>query len=116
MCGPGPENRLAQVGLVPASMGGPEFPARARGADQARGPGKGPAGRPYEDADQKPAGFGGAPGDERDIEVAAVAAYKASLDTGRPLSERKLTNMFGKTSRRWARNRIAEARQSPVPA
>jgi hypothetical protein len=45
-----------------------------------------------------------------------VAAYKASLDTGRPLSERKLANMFGKTSRRWARHRIAEARQSQVPA
>jgi len=32
------------------------------------------------------------------------------------LSERKLAAMFGKTSRRWARNRIAEARQVPVPA
>jgi Protein of unknown function (DUF2637) len=116
MGGPGPKNRLAQAGLVPASMGGPEFPARAKGADQARGPGKGPAGHPYEDAGQKPADFGGAPADERDIDVAAVAAYKASLDTGRPLSERKLANMFGKTSRRWARHRIAEARQSQVPA
>jgi hypothetical protein len=32
------------------------------------------------------------------------------------LSERKLAGQFGKTSRRWARNRMAEARQSPVPA
>jgi len=46
---------------------------------------------------------------------AAVAAYRASLRTGRPLSERKLAGMFGKTSRRWARNRMAEARQSLVP-
>jgi Protein of unknown function (DUF2637) len=115
MCGPGPENRLARVGLVPASMGGPESPARAKRADPVRGPGKGPAGHPYEEADQKPDDSGGKPTDERDIEVAAVAAYKASLDTGMPLSERKLANMFGKTSRRWARHRIAEARQSPAP-
>jgi hypothetical protein len=42
--------------------------------------------------------------------VAAAAAYRASLDSGRPLSERKLAAMFGKTSRRWARRRMAEAR------
>jgi hypothetical protein len=45
-----------------------------------------------------------------------VAAYRASLQVGRPLSERKLAGMFGKTSRRWARSRIAEARQSLTPA
>lgn len=52
------------------------------------------------------------PGDagEDSIEAAAVAAYQASLDIGRPLSERKLAEKFGKTSRRWARNRMAEAR------
>jgi hypothetical protein len=48
--------------------------------------------------------------------VAAVAVYRASLDVGKPLSERKLAAMFGKTSRRWARNRMAEARQTFVPA
>ena len=51
-----------------------------------------------------------------DINAAAVAAYRTSLQTGRPLSERKLAGQFGKTSRRWARNRMAEARQSPSPA
>ena len=50
------------------------------------------------------------------INAAAVAAYRASLQVGRPLSERKLAGQFGKTSRRWARNRMAEARQSLVPA
>ena len=44
-----------------------------------------------------------------DINEAAVAAYRASIDSGKPLSERKLAAMFGKTSRRWARNRMAEA-------
>ena len=49
---------------------------------------------------------------EASIEAAAVAAYKASLGIGRPLSERKLAAKFGKTSRRWARHRMAEARQA----
>jgi hypothetical protein len=47
---------------------------------------------------------------EEDINVAAAAAYRTSIDTGRPLSERKLAAMFGKTSRRWASCRVAEAR------
>lgn len=41
-----------------------------------------------------------------------VAAYRASIDAGRPLSERKLAAKFGKTSRRWARSRMSEARDS----
>ena len=50
---------------------------------------------------------------EEDINEAAVAAYRASIDSGKPLSERKLAAMFGKTSRRWARNRMAEAHGTP---
>jgi hypothetical protein len=50
------------------------------------------------------------------IDAAAVAAYRASVRAGKPLSERKLAGMFGKTSRRWARSRIVEARNSPLPA
>jgi hypothetical protein len=44
---------------------------------------------------------------------AAVAAYRLSVQADNPLSERKLAQMFGRTSRRWAPARIAEARQSP---
>jgi hypothetical protein len=44
---------------------------------------------------------------------AAVAAYQRSVKAGNPLSERKLAQMFGRTSRRWARARIADARQPP---
>ena len=51
-----------------------------------------------------------------DINVAAVSAYRASIDAGAPLSERKLAAMFAMTSRRWARNRMAEARTDPVSA
>ena len=57
-----------------------------------------------------------AAGPGSDINAAAAAAYRASVQEGRPLSERKLAETFGRTSRRWARNRMAEAQQSPVPA
>jgi hypothetical protein len=43
-----------------------------------------------------------------------VAAYRLSVKAGSPLSERKLAHMFGRTSRRWARARIADARRSPI--
>jgi hypothetical protein len=47
---------------------------------------------------------------------AAVAAYRLSVQAGNPMSERRLAQMFGCTSRRWARARIADARQtSPLP-
>ena len=49
-----------------------------------------------------------------DVNAAAVAAYRASIREGKPLSERKLAASFGKTSRRWARNQMAEAKQEPV--
>jgi hypothetical protein len=53
---------------------------------------------------------------EASLDGAAVTAYRASLEAGEPLSERKLAAMFGKTSRRWARNRMAEARGIPQEA
>ena len=46
----------------------------------------------------------------------AVAAYQMSVQAGNPLSERKLAQMFGRTSRRWARARISHARLVPLPA
>jgi hypothetical protein len=48
--------------------------------------------------------------------AAAVAAYRASVQAGQPLSERKLAQKFGKTSKRWARNRIAEATRPTAAA
>ena len=47
------------------------------------------------------------------VNDAAMAAYRLSVQAGNPLSERKLAQMFGRTSRRWARARIAEARRAP---
>ena len=49
------------------------------------------------------------------VNDAAVAAYRRSAQAGNPLSERKLAQMFGRTSRRWARARIADARRVPSP-
>jgi hypothetical protein len=50
------------------------------------------------------------------VNDAAVAAYRLSVQAGNPLSERRLAQMFGRTSRRWARAIIADARQaSPLP-
>jgi hypothetical protein len=46
------------------------------------------------------------------VNDAAVAAYRLSMQAGNPLSERRLAQMFGRTSRRWARARIADARQA----
>ena len=46
------------------------------------------------------------------VNDAAVAAYGLSVQAGNPLSERRLARMFGRTSRRWARARIADARQA----
>jgi len=53
---------------------------------------------------------------EDDLKAAAVAAYSASIENGLPLSERKLAETFGKTSRRWARNRMNEARPAIMSA
>ena len=48
---------------------------------------------------------------EATVNDAAVAAYRLSVQAGNPLSERRLAQMFGRTSRRWARSRIADAQQ-----
>jgi hypothetical protein len=50
---------------------------------------------------------------EAAVNDAAVAAYRLSAQAGNPLSERKLAQMFGRTSRRWARTRITEAGRVP---
>ena len=78
----------------------------------------GPAGRPAGQAGgQSPIPASGQRDDEA-LEAsaghdAAVAAYRRSVQAGNPLSERRLAQMFGRTSRHWARSRIAEARQAP---
>ena len=77
-----------------------------RPAGQAAGPSPVPAGGPRDD-EAREASAGN---------DAAVAAYRLSVQAGNPLSERRLAQMFGRTSRRWARARIADARQaSPLP-
>jgi hypothetical protein len=96
------------------------LPVSAVDGDRPGGSGRhasGPARRPAGQAARLPA----IPANEqRDDEVpeastvddAAVAAYRLSVQAGNPLSERRLAQMFGRTSRRWARARIADARQA----
>ncbi len=74
---------------------------------QPAAPVAGPPAIPASGQRDQPVPDGGAVGD------AAVAAYRLSAQAGNPLSERKLAQMFGRTSRRWARARIAEARRVP---
>jgi hypothetical protein len=115
----GPRRLIGQdTVLTPGGGHGPVPAPGMAGAGQASGPGRITADQADQMADQAP----GPPGPvtavspDGGINAAAVAAYRASLQVGRPLSERKLAGQFGKTSRRWARNRMAEARQSLVPA
>jgi hypothetical protein len=94
-----PDNRVAQIGLVPACGDGPQSLARGAGADQGGGPDQGTADHADQDADQIRADSrrAGTARDESETNAAAVAAYQASLRAGSPLSERKLAGMFGNT-------------------
>ena len=53
-------------------------------------------------------------GADENVNRAAVIAYQLSVQAGNPLSERKLAQKFGHTSRRWARARITEARKTQL--
>jgi hypothetical protein len=110
-----PESEVARIGLVPGCGNGPQVQTRGPEAHQESGPGQSAVPGL---ADQSRAGSGqaGTAREEGETIAAAVAAYRASIQSGKPLSERKLAGMFGKTSRRWARSRMAEARQAPVTA
>jgi hypothetical protein len=107
--------RAREPSCVPAQVRGPG-PAGPDGTDQAN-----QVGGPVRES-TGPSGPGGPTDPGRaactapagDVNAAAVAAYRASLQEGKPLSERKLAAAFGRTSRRWARARIAEARQGSV--
>ena len=93
---------------VPASAADGECPAGSqRGTSD---PARRPAGRA---AGQSPIHASGQRNEEAVDASAvddAVAAYRLSGQAGNPLSERRLAQMFGRTSRRWARARMAEAR------
>jgi hypothetical protein len=103
------------AGPVPASAADGDRPAGSeRGtSDPPRQPGGQAAGH-------SPITVGGLRDDEvleaSAVNDAAVAAYRLSVQAGNPLPEPRLAQMFGRTSRRWARARIADSRQaSPLP-
>ena len=88
-------------------------PASAGDGDRSGGSERGTPGQAW-----RPAGQAAGQRDDEVLEASAVndeavAAYRLSVEAGNPLSERRLAQMFGRTSRRWARARIADARQAP---
>jgi len=102
--------RAARRSATTAAAGA-EFPRRGErdAPDQERQPGAqvaGPSAIPASEQRDEAVPEAGA------INDAAVAAYRLSAQAGNPLSERKLAQMFGRTSRRWAHARIAEARRA----
>lgn len=110
------------TGLAAVNDDTPEPLARAARTDQQPGPRPDQADHPDQAADHPGMAADQVSGDlpltgtgGGDDIPAAVTAYRSSVQQGAPLSERKLGGMFGK-SRRWARSRMAEARQSPAPA
>jgi Protein of unknown function (DUF2637) len=92
-----------------ASPAGPQRVVRAAGPGQGR---EAPAGAACTDDEVRSmSGQAEVMAGEAGINAAAAAAYRASLVSGTPLSERGLAELFGRTSRRWARHRMAEGRQ-----
>jgi uncharacterized protein DUF2637 len=99
--------------VTPVRGAGPDEPVCTDQADHQSGPVRESTG-PREPSGPTVPGPAVATAPAGDINAAAIAAYRASIGEGKPLSERKLAASFGKTSRRWARARMAEARQEPV--
>jgi hypothetical protein len=117
----GPQVDNPQAGNI-SPEGPSHWTGRVVGADWASGPSRTGPDHPNQHRGQWTVRWptsdtaGQRAGSEYGINAAAVAAYRASLDNGKPLSERKLAAMFGKTSRRWARHRMAEAAASVMSA
>jgi len=107
-------NTACRAAARPASAAAVDSEQHSRGDHdppaQGRRPKDQPAGQPTTPASAQ---HGDGPREADADNFAAVAAYQLSAHAGNPLSERKLAQMFGRTSRRWARARITEARQSP---
>ena len=121
--GPGPSAEHLCDGAVCRAVAG-SAPAAAVDSEQYSRSERGVPGQARQPTDRvagRPAIPAGGQRDDAVAEAgavndAAVAAYRLSVQAGNPLSERKLAQLFGRTSRRWARARITDARQaSPLP-
>ena len=121
--GPGPSAQHPCDGAVCRAVTGSAPDAAADSEQYSRGERRvsGQARQPADQVARRPAIPAGGQRDDAVAEAgavndAAVAAYRLSVQAGNPLSERKLAQLFGRTSRRWARARITDARQaSPLP-
>ena len=119
---PGPSAEDGSNGMGCCAPARPLPASRAGGGERSQSEREGPhlTRRPVSQPDARPAGTTGEQNDDEAAEAdavngQAVAAYRLSAQAGNPLSERKLAQMFGRTSRRWARARITEAQAEPQP-
>jgi Protein of unknown function (DUF2637) len=116
---PGPPTGQPGAGAARCAARRP-VPAAAADGERPAGSERGmsdPAWRPAGQAAGRSPIPVGAQAADKAVEVSAVndvavEAYRLSVQAGNPLSERRLAQMFGRTSRRWARARIADARQA----
>jgi hypothetical protein len=121
--GPGPSPEHPREGTACRAVAG-SAPAAAAASEQDSRSERGVPGRARQPADRvtgQPAIPAGGQREDAAAEAdavndTAVTAYRLSVQAGNPLSERKLAQLFGRTSRRWARARITDAQQtSPLP-
>jgi hypothetical protein len=104
---PGPSAEHLREGAVCRAVAG-SAPAAAAGSEQDSPSERGVPGQARQPTDRvagQPAIPGGGQRDDAVAEAgavndAAVAAYRLSVQAGNPLSERKLAQLFGRTSRR----------------
>ena len=113
--GPGPSPEHLGDGAACRAAAG-SAPAAAVDSEQDSRSERGTSGPAWRPADRAAGQRDGEVLEASAVNDAAVAAYRLSVQAGNPLSERKLAQLFGRTSRRWARARITDARQaSPLP-
>ncbi len=93
-------------------IGGPETGPSGEPIGEPKGePNSEPIGAPETGPDGEPQSRTGVAQEDPDAD-AARRAYRASVRAGRPLSDRKLGEMYGQT-RRWGQNRITECKARP---
>jgi hypothetical protein len=94
---------ISPASVTSEGLAGEPADQAGAGRTKADGPGAGPA-------DQGSGPLADHADHGEDVDAAAVSAYLASVKAGKPLSERALASSFGKTSRRWARKQMTQAR------
>ncbi len=113
----GPGNLIRHdTAFTPGGLNGLLAAPGMAGADQASGPDRNAADQAVQMTDQASGSPGPMIAAGSDVNAAAVAAYRAKRPGGQAAVRAQAGRAVRQTSRRWARNRMAEAQQSPAPA